>query len=159
MPDREGWSGSSLACAPARRGWNAPVRSLGPHHALVAYVVHLAHRPETMPPACRRFSPVASPRKGESGTLTHRVRGTRSRSWLRKLVRLEATSANRFDEGPVVGLVDVGVRLGVGRHRVRERVVLAEVGADGDGVTGPGMGPGQGPGTRLPVELHAFGDH
>ncbi len=59
----------------------------------------------------------------------------------------------------MVAGVHVGVGLGEGRHDLRELLVLAEVGRDGDAVAGAGVRPRQGPGADLAVEAEVLGGH
>ena len=58
----------------------------------------------------------------------------------------------RIDEGGVIALVLIGVRLSEGRDRAVERVGGAKVAGDCGRVAGSGMGAGQRPGAQPGVQ-------
>src|ERR1700733_8216016 len=64
-----------------------------------------------------------------------------------------------FEYRIVVTLVLVGVGVGELRDGLVEGVRAAEVGGDGDGVTGPGVGARQRPSAQGAVHAHATGHH
>src|SRR5829696_7434696 len=71
----------------------------------------------------------------------------------------DAAGRDGPDQGVVIALVLVRVRLGEVGHRLGEGRTSTEVGGHRDPVAGPGMGPSERPPTQPSVRQQALGPH